>query len=80
MAFDEDRGVSLAQLVHAAACGDAARDLHSGGRHVYRHGFVLEVTLRAQRLSGRFSADEVRYWRHWLREARGPPHRRGGGP
>jgi len=32
---------------------------------------VLEVTLRAQRLSGRFSADEVRDWRHWLREARG---------
>ncbi|HET9452105.1 MAG TPA: carbamoyl-phosphate synthase, partial [Aggregicoccus sp.] len=65
MAFDEDRGLSLAQLVHAAACGDgarvqalaeAARTWKAGGRHAYRHGFVLEVTLRAQGLSGRFSA------------------------
>ncbi len=74
MAFDEDRGLALPRLVHAAACGDrarlealaaAARDWRPSARHHYRHGFVLDVTLLAQGASGRFSEDEVRHWRRW---------------
>ena len=80
MAFEEDRGLSLPRLVHAAACGDQARmdalvaaasAWRPEARKVYRHGFVLEVTLLAQGLSGRFTRDEVRHWRSWAEQARG---------
>lgn len=76
MAFDIARGLPLAEMVHAAAVGDkpelkrlAARaqaSSQNGLDRVYCHRFILELMLRAQRLSGRLSPEEVASWRRWF--------------
>lgn len=75
MAFEIARGLPLPLLVHAAATGDEPRldallDQASAwrprGKHVYTHRMILELMLRAQRLSGRLSLEEFRDWRSWI--------------
>ena len=76
LAFDIDRGMDLPLLAYCDAVGvgagvdsvlAAARGPSSAAR-VYCHRFILEVMLRAQRLSGRMSLDEATRWRGWLRQ------------
>lgn len=75
MAFDVDRGLPLPLMIYNAALGDWAaveRLVHKANapirneRRVYTSRFVLEVMLRAQRLSGALSRNEVYGWRRWF--------------
>jgi hypothetical protein len=74
MAFEINRGLALPRFAYTDALGDRAalraltdeaRRFRSSGRHAYCHGFMLEVMLRAQRLSGRLDTDDVARWRRW---------------
>ena len=75
LAFDVDRGLALPLLAYYDAIGDTeqlamtiaeARQRPNEPPRVYCHRFILELTLCAQRLSGRLSANEERVWRRWL--------------
>jgi D-aspartate ligase len=79
LAFDIDRGMPLPLLAYYDAIGDTAqlaatvseaRPRPIESPQVYCHRFILEVMLRAQRMSGRLTADEERHWRGWLSEHR----------
>jgi D-aspartate ligase len=74
LAFDMARGLPLASIAYAAACGDTSavsslvRDAETqpaDRRIVYCNEFGLNVLLSAQRLSGRISAEEADRWRRW---------------
>jgi len=74
MGFDIARGQPLPLLVYEAACGHEERlaevvrdtlEWKGAGQYIYCHRGIFELLLRAQGLSGRLSADEVRHWREW---------------
>ncbi len=74
MGFDIARGQPLPLLVYEAACGheerlaEVVRDTlawKGAGQYIYCHRGIFELLLRAQGLSGRLSADEVKHWREW---------------
>ncbi len=79
MGFDIARGMPLPLFVYEAARGDEARLAEvarealawkGAGQYVYSHRGILELLLRAQGLSGRMSAAEVRQWRDWYERNR----------
>jgi predicted ATP-grasp superfamily ATP-dependent carboligase len=80
LAFDVARGLPLPRLAYHDVRGEQAevealveqaRAWRPGGAEGYAHGFLLEVMLRAQRLSGALSHGEARAWRRWCSERRG---------
>lgn len=76
MVFDTARGLDLPGLVYAATTGNVDRvaqlasvQLAGGAREsmVFCNGFGFEVTMRAQRVFGSMTREEVQSWREWLR-------------
>lgn len=79
MAFEAARGLPIANLVHAAACGDDRRVaalLEASRRHperqatAYCNRNLFELALRGQRLLGALPPGEYRRWRAWERRHR----------
>ena len=74
MNFEIARSLPLPVLVYLAALGEkdrlrqaveAATASPSSDQAAYCHRFTFELLLRAQGLSGKLSAEEVRYWKEW---------------
>jgi D-aspartate ligase len=70
MGFEIARGLPLPMLVWRASRGEdpaiAGHAMHDRSNgEIYCHRRLLDLTLGAQRLSGRMSRDEVRRWRRW---------------
>jgi len=79
MGFEIARDMPLAYLAWLGALGEEdalARTLSEvrgwpeGRGYAYCYGFVLGLTLLAQRASGRMTASEARRWRQWRRDHR----------
>jgi predicted ATP-grasp superfamily ATP-dependent carboligase len=77
MGFEIARDMPLAYLAWLGALGEEdalARTLSEvrgwpeGRGYAYCYGFVLGLTLLAQRVSGRMTAPEVRRWRQWRKD------------
>ncbi len=77
MAFDVARGLPLPYIVYLVAMGDRAAanaELEEAaswapeGKQVYCHGFMLDLVLALQGLSGQMPRDEVRRWRAWRKD------------
>ncbi len=80
LAFDMARGLPLARIVHAAACGSAdemarlvaaGQSPPKGAGLVFCNEFALGFMLATQRAVGRISAEEARHWRLWKKAHEG---------
>jgi D-aspartate ligase len=81
MAFDIARGLPVPLMAYYAALGDgsalkqladtAERQMNDDAVAVHCNRIEFEIMLRAQRLSGGFSAQDVKFWRSWYQEHRG---------
>lgn len=80
MGFEAARGLPMANLVHAAACGDdrkVTRLLEASRTGEERHATafcnrnLFELALRGQRLLGVMGRGDYRRWRAWERRHRG---------
>jgi predicted ATP-grasp superfamily ATP-dependent carboligase len=81
MAFDIARGLPVPLMVYYAALGEwrtlkelaeaAQRQTNDETAAVHCNLLEFEIMLRAQRLSGGFSAEQVKFWRDWYKGHRG---------
>jgi D-aspartate ligase len=81
MAFDIARGLPVPLLAYYAALGDwstvtklaeaAQRQADDATIAAHCNRIDFEIMLRAQRLSGGLSAEDVKVWRNWYNDHRG---------
>ncbi len=81
MAFDIARGLPVPLMAYYAALGEwrtlneladaAERQTNEETVAVHCNRIEFEIMLRAQRLSGGFTAQQVKFWRDWYNDHRG---------